>query len=79
MCFWCEVLKEMLGKILEEFGYSIDVVREINVDSERIGCERISSLPTIDICGKRLVGMQDESTLASKVLQTIGNRRFPSL
>jgi len=69
----------VLGDILAGCDYSLDVMRKINVDREGIGLYTISSLPTLDLCGTELVGMQCESMLMSRIMETLGNACFSSL
>lgn len=65
-CIWCESMKKLLSETLQKFGFSKEIIFEIDVDKQE--SQGISSLPTIDCCFKRLVGLQDEESVVSEVL-----------
>ena len=68
-CFWCEVVKEQIQEILTGFGYSKDVMREVNVDRMRV--DDITTLPTVDLCGERIIGFREKDDMASGILNAV--------
>ena len=76
-CYWCEVMRETLNEILKGYGYSEEVIREVDVEKE--GCDCIKALPTLSICSTTLTGLQDEDTILSGVLGALVRSCFNSV
>ena len=68
-CYWCEAVKEQIQEILTLYGYSNEVVREVNVD--QVSVDDITTLPTVDLCGQRVIGFREENDLASGILNAV--------
>ena len=65
-CLWCDTMMSMLRDILEGIGFN-DVVQEVDV----VEAVDITSIPTIDLCGNRLVGIQDEMAMRNEIFKVI--------
>ena len=62
-------MKEHIQEKPTRLEYSIEIVREVNVDLVKE--DDITTLPTVDLCGQRLIGYQEENDLASGILNAV--------
>ncbi|TET07948.1 MAG: hypothetical protein E3J86_11675 [Candidatus Thorarchaeota archaeon] len=60
-CIFCPAAKETLQAMLEKCGLTKGFIREVDCGLGSIS--NVSALPTIDICGKTIVGLPDEDDL----------------